>query len=90
MLVFLIKMRDDCGDPLNCFASEISTSKIYENTTIVLTAMKKNFIRKYMDPNPSKADAIREARLFHNRTGFPRLVFAAIDGTHIKVLRFLL
>ena len=40
---------------------------------------------KYLNANPTSEDAIREARLFAAKTGFPKLIWAAIDGTHIKV-----
>ena len=40
---------------------------------------------KYLNANPTSEDAIQEARLFAAKTGFPKLIWAAIDGTHIKV-----
>ena len=50
-----------------------------------MTFFKKNFVDNFITPNPTEDDAIREARLYNARTGFPTMIFGAIDGTHIKV-----
>ena len=34
---------------------------------------------------PDENEARRQANLFHAKSGFPRLVFGAIDGTHVRV-----
>ena len=85
LLSFLLKMGDDMGDSQNEGWCEISKSRIHDNTNVVLTAMKEKFIEKYITPNPSLQDCVTEARLFNRRTGFPTMIFAALDGTHVKV-----
>jgi hypothetical protein len=34
---------------------------------------------------PSSREALHEADLFHARSGFPKIVWGAIDGTHITI-----
>ena len=79
-------MGDDISDYTNEFASEIAHATIHDNDSVMITAFKKHFLEKYLTA-PTEDQAIKEARLFHARTGFPKLIFAAVDGTHIKVLQ---
>ena len=43
-----------------------------------------HLVKKYLR-EPTNREAKKEARAFSNISGFPRIIFAAIDGVLIKV-----
>ena len=59
------------GSIYNCIDSTIKV--LYEVAVPILIKL------------PNREEGQREANLFHEKSQFPRIVFAAIDGTHIRV-----
>ena len=84
LLAFLLKVGPNTTDYVNAFASEICRESIRKNVDIVLKALQKRFIKKHLR-RPTREEAKNEADHFHRKTGFPKMVYAAIDGTHIGV-----
>jgi hypothetical protein len=85
MLVFLFFASGSLFNNHASYAHGMSYGAIVESIDICI-----NVLHKYLVPNyirlPTQSEAKEEAELFHQASGFPALVWGAVDGTHIKVL----
>ena len=76
-----------CSNPMHdSITHDISDGSVHKSIDMVIDAIFKHV--PSLIQLPSDEEAMREARLFQSKTGFPSIAWASIDGTHITV-RFL-
>ena len=66
------------------YAHDMAYGVIVESIQIVLDALHDNFVNEWVKL-PNCKEALEEATRFNLISGFPPLIYAAIDGTHIPV-----
>ena len=70
------------------YSNDVSTGALSENTAIVIEALNPksgpNFCKKHIYL-PSAEKGQWEAMQFHEKYGFPPLVYGCADGTHVDV-----
>ena len=62
----------------------LSQSSIKKACGVCIDIFFDHFVPKFI-VLPTREEALREAMLFNERSGFPAIAWAAIDGTHINV-----
>ena len=73
------------------WAEDVGFGTVVRNLRIVLDALhpkQGNTGRNFCEENvymPGASKARTEAQKFARRSGFPALIYACIDGTHVKV-----
>ena len=86
LLVFLNWARTGCTNLQGAYNHGISEGSHSNCIDTVIDAMFDNVVDQLI-VLPDEQEARREADLFHQASGFqfPRIAFAAIDGTHVLV-----
>ena len=84
LLVFLNWARTGNTNIQSEFCHGISEGAVHDSLVKVIDAMYTHVCPQLIKL-PNETEARHEADLFYNCSGFPRIAFAAIDGTHVKV-----
>jgi hypothetical protein len=85
MLVFLMFAAGDKTVWDMEFTYEFSTGSVIKSNAMCIQILFENFVGRHVKM-PTQEEAIKEAKLFSAASGFPPIVFGAIDGTHVIVM----
>ena len=83
--MFLFFAAADVPEKHCAFTFEMHPSTVDKNVRIVVQAMYESFVDKFIRL-PSRDEAKREAVLFQSKSDFPKKVFCAVDGSHVRVI----
>ena len=85
LLAFLYFCGHDTTSLHGSYAHGMSEGGVWQSVDYVINAMYDNFVPEWLTL-PTEEQARREARIFHDHTGFPdQLAWAVADGVHFTV-----
>ena len=85
LLAFFYFCGHDTTSLHGSYAHGMSEGCVWQSVDYVINAMYENFVPEWLTL-PTEEQARREARIFHEHTGFPdNLAWGVVDGVHFTV-----
>ena len=94
LATFLYSMRSNNFNYFAGHANDLDESTVAKNTTVVVNALnprvpgflgdRPSFVQRHIYI-PGREKSLEDARNFGLSSGFPEIVWALVDGTHIEV-----
>ena len=77
------------SDPMHdSYSHGMSEGVIWKQINTVIDALYEHFVPLWLT-YPTERQARKEAEIFNDHTGFPKIAWAVVDGVHFNVSRYI-